>query len=150
MKKYIIIGIGILIFLTGAKAEAAELNCAKEVKGGTSGCEAMGYTRTSDFLPLHDNDKYCGTGTIAFCPAYTRRMFCIPRMPVPILFGDGTTGYELVEGKTPIGIVFDKDNRLAMGIDSAGYVQWSTEKELVWSDCDDWRSEERRVGKECL
>ena len=35
---------------------------------------------------------------------------------LPILYGDGTTSKEIVADKTPIGIVFDEDNRLAVAL----------------------------------
>ena len=33
-----------------------------------------------------------------------------------VLYGDGTVSKEIITGKTPIGIVFDTDNRLAVAL----------------------------------
>lgn len=53
---------------------------------------------------------------------------------IPILYGDGTVSKNLISGKTPIGLVFDETNRLAMALTdvapdgSAGdkvYIAWS-------------------------
>ncbi len=67
------------------------------------------------------------------CPSDTSKVFCnVPKLP--ILYGDGTVATGIVTGKTPIGIVFDKENRLAVALTDAmkdgtvgsTYIPWSS------------------------
>ena len=54
-----------------------------------------------------------------------------------ILYGDGTTTSELVSGKTPIGVVFDTENRLALALtnvkrDGSAGTQKYSEESMFW------------------
>ncbi len=46
---------------------------------------------------------------------------------LPILYSDLTTSTEVISGKTPIGIVFDEDKKLALALNSGGNMAWSAE-----------------------
>ena len=69
-------------------------------------CAAMGYTKT---------ESAC-EGDIIRCPFDTSKVFCKEVEPLAIgdlLFSDKTTGKNMVEGKTVIGVVVDTSRRLA-------------------------------------
>ena len=74
-------------------------------------CEELGYT---------ENASQC-SGMALKCPWDLTKAACkkgsvsIPTK-LPILYGDGTVSKGIVEGKTPIGIVFDETNKLAAAL----------------------------------
>ena len=125
MKKrsLIFVGAGVLS-LYGISSSYADLNCTL-----SPDCDTLGYTLSADD---------CADSAIKVaCPTDTSKMFCkIPSMP--ILYGDGTVSNEILSDKTPIGIVVDAENYLAVAltdIDSDGSAGSSTMK---WSSsyCD--------------
>ena len=69
-------------------------------------CASLGFTQ---------NAADCVDGGIQVaCPTDPSKVFCEAK--VAILYGDGTVASGLVTGKTPIGIVFDTANRLAVAL----------------------------------
>ena len=44
--------------------------------------------------------------------------------PLPVLYSDMTTAYEIIEDKDPIGVVFDETRRLAVALDETAF-EWS-------------------------
>ena len=82
-------------------------------------CQQMGYTmKKAD----------CGENPVLRCPfalSDDNQVFCgggsgggviVEVDFAPILYSDGTVSKELISGKTPIGIVFDTANRLAVAL----------------------------------
>ncbi len=49
-----------------------------------------------------------------------------PAYPLPVLYSDLTISQELVAGKTPIGVVFDENKKLAVALKDGGTMLWST------------------------
>ena len=88
-------------------------------------CAKLGYTKSV---------SQCSDGYVR-CPYNSAAVFCedIGAAVGDILYGDGTVASGLVTGKTPIGIVFDTANRLAVAltdINSSGSAGSST---MYWS-----------------
>ena len=88
-------------------------------------CAKLGYTKSV---------SQCSDGYVR-CPYNSAAVFCedIGAAVGDILYGDGTVASSLVAGKTPIGIVFDTDNKLAVAltdINSSGSAGSST---MYWS-----------------
>ena len=88
-------------------------------------CAKLGYTKSV---------SQCSDGYLK-CPYNSAAVFCedIGAAVGDILYGDGTVASSLVAGKTPIGIVFDTDNKLAVAltdINSSGSAGSST---MYWS-----------------
>jgi len=54
----------------------------------------------------------------------------------PILYGDGTVSKEIIPDKTPIGIVFDETNHLAIAPIDVGIYDSSFRNEELWSNND--------------
>ena len=122
MKKrsLIFVGAGVLS-LYGISSSYADLNCTL-----SPDCDTLGYTLSADD---------CADSAIKVaCPTDTSKMFCkIPSMP--ILYGDGTVSNEILSDKTPIGIVVDAENYLAVAltdIDKDGHSSTGT---VPWMDC---------------
>lgn len=122
MKKrsLIFVGAGVLS-LYGISSSYADLNCTL-----SPDCDTLGYTLSADD---------CADSAIKVaCPTDTSKMFCkIPSMP--ILYGDGTVSNEILSDKTPIGVVVDAENYLAMAltdIDKDGHSSTGT---VPWMDC---------------
>ena len=71
-------------------------------------CAKLGYTKSV---------SQCADGYLQ-CPYNSAAVFCedIGAAVGDILYGDGTVASSLVAGKTPIGIVFDTTNRLAVAL----------------------------------
>ena len=103
-------------------------------------CEQLGYTMKAD---------ECGESPILRCPfalSDDNQVYCPETVAnigqdvsiSAILYGDGTVTKEILSGKTPIGIVFDETNRLALAltdVNSSGAAGSST---MYWSSsyCD--------------
>ena len=70
-------------------------------------CAKLGYTKSV---------SQCSDGYLQ-CPYNSAAVFCEDVISVgSILYGDGTVANGLVTGKTPIGIVFDTTNHLAVAL----------------------------------
>ncbi len=71
-------------------------------------CEELGFTA----------DASKCEGSFLKCPWDLSKAACeetaIP--PLPILYGDGTVSKDIISGKTPIGVVFDEEKRLAIAL----------------------------------
>ena len=97
-------------------------------------CAQLGYT-------MKKTD--CGDVPIMRCPfavSDDTQVYCegtVKTTVLPILYGDGTVSNKLISGKTPIGVVFDETNRLAVALGDVGKngvlgqdvrIAWSDEK----------------------
>ena len=81
-------------------------------------CEELGYTMTAD---------QCGDAVkFLKCPLDQSKMFCLTQEEIDgnavghvgdILYSDKTFSTELIKSKTPIGVVFDEANHLAVSLD---------------------------------
>ena len=72
-------------------------------------CEELGFT-----VNVEDCD-----GSSLKCPWDLSKAACkkkTPKTPSLILYGDGTVTKEILTDKTPIGIVFDEENQLALAL----------------------------------
>jgi len=85
-------------------------------------CAQLGYTmKKAD----------CGEMPIMRCPfALTddNQVYCegtVKLAALPILYGDGTVSKKIISGKTPIGVVFDEANRLAVALIEMVKLDWS-------------------------
>lgn len=74
-------------------------------------CESLGYTKTT---------SDCQGSLMVKCPTDTSKVYCADALQIvtvgAIVYGDGTVASGLVSGKTPIGVVFDTINRLAVSV----------------------------------
>ena len=73
---------------------------------------------TCDELGFTVNIEDCA-GAALKCPWDLSKAACRVKsaeVPLPILYGDGTVDKKIFENKTPIGIVFDETNRLALAL----------------------------------
>jgi len=111
---------------------AAELACAKKYDD----CEAMGYTKDvyRSYSPYEKNVYVCGQGKVLHCPSNPKKIFCIPKIPMPVLYGDGTVSRFVLSSKTPIGIVIDEKKRVAVSLRPLLKCAWSTKEEDVFSE----------------
>lgn len=120
MKKrsLIFVGAGVLS-LYGISSSYADLNCTL-----SPDCDTLGYTLSADD---------CADSAIKVaCPTDTSKMFCkIPSMP--ILYGDGTVSREILSDKTPIGIVVDAENYLAVALTDINSSGAAGSTAMVWS-----------------
>lgn len=95
---------GVLVFAEGVSAE--ECQTAPD-------CAALGFTQ---------NAADC-SGAALKCPWDLTKAACGETPFVPyeanVLYGDGTISTQLVTDKTPIGVVFDEANRLAVALTDA-------------------------------
>ena len=90
-------------------------------------CEDLGYTMT---------ESDCGNAVkFLKCPHDQSKMFCLSQEEVDgntvahvgdIMYSDKTFSTELIKTKTPIGVVFDDANHLAVALDQT-MLYWSTE-----------------------
>ena len=81
-------------------------------------CENLGYNKTA---------AMCAGLDILRCPFDDTKVFCSKKYMAQIaigdiLFSDMTTSSNPVTGKTPIGIVFDSNQKLALALSSKGSV----------------------------
>lgn len=94
-------------------------------------CADLGYTMSA---------ADCEGRIAVKCPTDMSKLFCSKKSSedsLPILYGDGTVSKNVISGKTPIGIVFDEANKLALALVNAKSI--ATKNELMpWSniDCD--------------
>ena len=107
---------GLILFTSNAQA----LDCTP-----TPDCGSLGYTKTEADCQEAD--------VVLKCPHDQSKMFCLSQEEIDgntapkvgdILYSDKTLSKELIETKTPIGVVFDEENRLAVALD---------QKSLSWS-----------------
>ena len=94
----------------------------------TPDCASLGYTM----------DASKCSGAALKCPWDTSKAACKEKealkSQLPILYGDGTVSKNIVSGKTPIGIVYDEANKLAVAlsdIDKDGRV---TSRTMTWGE----------------
>lgn len=103
--KYSMIFTGVL-FLLVSSPEVRAFNCVQ-----SPDCASLGYTK---------NATDCKDKVAVKCPTDNTKVFCKDEVavqaPLPILYGDGTVTKELVAGKTPIGVVYDESNKLALAL----------------------------------
>ena len=114
---------GLILFASNAQA----LDCTP-----TPDCGSLGYTQT---------EADCqGVDVVLKCPYNTKQVAClISSFPVSaILYGDGTVSSEVVAGKTPIGVVFDTKNRLAVALTDVKQDGSAGSERMMWSSegCD--------------
>ena len=88
--------------------------------GAGGDCEALGYTETSCKCTKRNLQ------TIK-CPFDTSKLICICTLCKvgDIYFDDNTCSDTMVSGKTPLGVVFDVDKRLVLGL---------AETKITWND----------------
>lgn len=84
-------------------------------------CENLGYNKTA---------AMCAGLDILRCPFDDTKVFCSKKYMAQIaigdiLFSDMTTSSNPVTGKTPIGIVFDSNQKLALALSSKGSVLYT-------------------------
>ena len=97
-------------------------------------CASLGYKMTA---------ADC-TGQITVkCPTDTSKVFCKVKAKeevetAAILYGDGTVASGIVTGKTPIGVVFDTANRLALALTDVKKDGTAGSERMQWSSsyCD--------------
>ena len=91
-------------------------------------CAKLGYTKSV---------SQCADGYLQ-CPYNSAAVFCedIGAAVGDILYGDGTVASSLVAGKTPIGIVFDTTNRLAVALTDVKQDGSAGSEEMSWSTND--------------
>ena len=97
-------------------------------------CASLGYKMTT---------ANC-TGQITVkCPTDTSKVFCKVKAKeevetAAILYGDGTVASGVVTGKTPIGVVFDTANRLAVALTDVKKDGTAGSERMQWSSsyCD--------------
>ena len=80
----------------------AALNCT-----ASPDCASLGYTMSA---------ADCTDGVKVACPTDTSKVFCKTMPALSILYGDGTVDKNILSGKTPVGIVFDEKNKLAVAL----------------------------------
>ena len=108
-------------------------------------CQAMDCTQVSDCATLGytKSASDCNGKSTVKCPFDTSKVMCSGSAASQnitvgaILYGDGSVSNGLVLDKTPIGVVFDPDNRLALALTDVlkggepGYIRmaWMTNEE---------------------
>ena len=91
-------------------------NCYKDCKQPT--CSDGGYKDT----PL----TYMSCTSLSY---YGRTCYTTDcKTLLPILYSDLTTSNTIISNKTPIGIVFDTNKRLALALDQANQLSWSSSR----------------------
>lgn len=85
-------------------------------------CEELGYVFSS---------AECGSISLR-CPFDTTRYFCTFSSKIAdILYSDLTTSPTIIVGKTPIGVVFNMDKRLAIGLNYEMKINSNTKDAIV-------------------
>lgn len=105
----------ITVFLSAVPALSAELNCA-----AAPDCESLGYTVASN---------ECLEGIQVKCPTDPSKVFCQAALSCngvvgDIIFGDGSCASMVLKNKTPVAVIFDDEQRLAVSltfVDKNGY-----------------------------
>ena len=90
-------------------------------------CASLGYTMSVADCQGKVTAK-CPTGDEVFCKGEIRH----PELP--ILYGDGTVSMKIISGKTPIGIVFDEINKLAIALTDVDGKGKPNIVSINWSD----------------
>ncbi len=94
-------------------------------------CASLGYTM----------DASKCSGAALKCPWDLSKAACKEKKltsELPILYGDGTVSKEILSGKTPIGVVFDTANRLAVALTDVKKDGTAGSERMQWSSsyCD--------------
>ena len=81
------------------------------------------------------------SGTALKCPWDATKAACKEKpltSELPILYGDGTVSKEILSGKTPIGVVFDETNKLAIALTNVKKDGTAGSEVMLWSSsyCD--------------
>ncbi len=90
-------------------------------------CEELGFTA----------DASKCEGSFLKCPWDLSKAACLekaPEAPLLILYGDGTVTKEILSNKTPIGIVFDETNKLAVALTDVKKDGSSGSELMYWSN----------------
>ena len=99
----------ILISVTGIRNESFAIECVP-----TPDCTTLGYTKTESECtganlvlkcPFNDSKVACSAVTVTYEPKVGY-----------ILYSDKTFSPNVEAGKTPIGVIFDEENRLAVAL----------------------------------
>jgi len=114
MNKKCKIWIGAMLFMTAFSVSTSRAQTCIQPPS----CDTLGYTMTAD---------QCGDAVkFLKCPLDQSKMFCLTQEEIDgnavghvgdILYSDKTFSTELIKSKTPIGVVFDEANHLAVSLD---------------------------------
>ena len=123
MKKNVLIAGAMLLMITAFSVSTVQAQTCVMPPS----CEDLGYTMT---------EADCGNAVkFLKCPHDQSKMFCLSQEEVDgntvahvgdIMYSDKTFSTELIKTKTPIGVVFDDANHLAVALDQTS-LYWSTE-----------------------
>lgn len=123
IKKNLLIAGAMLLILTAFSVNKAQAQTCVVPPS----CEDLGYTMT---------EADCGNAVkFLKCPHDQSKMFCLSQEEVDgntvahvgdIMYSDKTFSTELIKTKTPIGVVFDDANHLAVALDQTS-LYWSPE-----------------------
>ena len=124
IKKNLLIAGAMLLIMTAFSVNKAQAQTCVMPPS----CEDLGYTMTQ---------ADCGDAVkFLKCPHDQSKMFCLSQEEIDgntvahvgdIMYSDKTFSTELIKTKTPIGVVFDDANRLAVALDQTS-LHWSAEK----------------------
>ena len=123
MKKNVLIAGAMLLMITAFSVNKVQAQTCVMPPS----CEDLGYTMT---------EADCGNAVkFLKCPHDQSKMFCLSQEEVDgntvahvgdIMYSDKTFSTELIKTKTPIGVVFDDANHLAVALDQTS-LEWSEE-----------------------
>lgn len=91
-------------------------------------CADLGYTMSA---------ADCEGQVAVKCPTDMSKVFCPKKSSensLPILYGDGTVSKNVISGKTPIGIVFDETNKLAVSLTDVKKDGTAGSETMYWSN----------------
>lgn len=127
MNKKCKIWIGAMLFMTAFSVGASRAQTCIQPPS----CDTLGYTMTAD---------QCGDAVkFLKCPLDQSKMFCLTQEEIDgnavghvgdILYSDKTFSTELIKSKTPIGVVFDEANHLAVSLDQT-QLAWANSYEDI-------------------
>lgn len=117
--------------LTGGNVKVPEDNTATSPADDVASIDSSPCTKTPDCdsLGYTSAAEDCDEGIKVACPTDNSKFFCKTKSgeaPLPILYGDGTVDKKILADKTPIGVVFDETEQLAIAFDELGSHQWNT------------------------
>ena len=121
--KYCIMFTGMLSLLMSS-SEGMALNCT-----ATPDCASLGYTM--------DVSKCAGAALK--CPWDLSKVVCKEKEEVTVgavVYGDGTVSKGIISGKSPIGLVFDTANRLALALTDVKKDGTAGSEGMKWSSID--------------